>query len=754
MKKSAAAARLEELRMLIAHHDYRYYVLDEPEVPDSEYDRLFRELRDLEGAHPDLVTPDSPTQRVGGAPLAAFHEVEHRVPMLSLDNALTAQAMREFDRRVRERLQREGDVVYAAEPKLDGLAINLRYEHGLLVEAATRGDGRRGENVTQNVRTIGAVPLRLRGGGWPDVLEVRGEIFMPRKGFDELNARQRAAGDKTFANPRNAAAGSLRQLDPTITATRPLAMFSYGVGEIDGGAMGATHSANMALLKGWGLPVSPELQVLEGLDACDAYFDDMGRRRARLAYDIDGVVFKVDALADQQRLGFVARAPRWAIARKFPAQEELTVVEAIEFQVGRTGAVTPVARLHPVFVGGVTVSNATLHNMDEIARKDVRVGDTVFVRRAGDVIPEVVRVLIERRPKATSPVDMPTQCPECGSDIVRPEGEAVARCSGGLFCPAQRKEAIKHFASRRAMDIEGLGDKIVQQLVDADLVHSPADLYRLTRDDLLKLEGFADLSADNLIAAIEASQATTLARFVFALGIPLVGEEVASVLADYFGGIQRIVDSKFDEYEFPSGVKGIGQTGAENIVGFFSQNTTWITEGATLEEQIGSLGIAGLSRSQARGLAEAFASVEQLSGASVDDLKYDPRHHPIGGGVGGKVAESVTRFMAQPRNRAVIEELIAQGVHWPDPPPAQGDAVASLTGKTFVLTGTLASMSRDEAKQRLQALGAKVTGSVSAKTDFVVVGDSPGSKLDKALELGVPTLDEAGLRGLLDQPGR
>ncbi|MCB1723823.1 MAG: NAD-dependent DNA ligase LigA [Gammaproteobacteria bacterium] len=723
--------------MLIAHHDYRYYVLDEPEVPDSEYDRLFRELRDLEGAHPDLVTPDSPTQRVGGAPLAAFHEVEHRVPMLSLDNALTAQAMREFDRRVRERLQREGDVVYAAEPKLDGLAINLRYEHGLLVEAATRGDGRRGENVTQNVRTIGAVPLRLRGGGWPDVLEVRGEIFMPRKGFDELNARQRAAGDKTFANPRNAAAGSLRQLDPTITATRPLAMFSYGVGEIDGGAMGATHSANMALLKGWGLPVSPELQVLEGLDACDAYFDDMGRRRARLAYDIDGVVFKVDALADQQRLGFVARAPRWAIARKFPAQEELTVVEAIEFQVGRTGAVTPVARLHPVFVGGVTVSNATLHNMDEIARKDVRVGDTVFVRRAGDVIPEVVRVLIERRPKATSPVDMPTQCPECGSDIVRPEGEAVARCSGGLFCPAQRKEAIKHFASRRAMDIEGLGDKLVEQLVDLGLVEDPADLFALDVETLSGLERMGEKSAHNLVDALIRSRDTTLPRFLFALGILGIGETIAATVAETCGtldAVEALRLSNLIEIK-PSQAKRLH----EILEGHPEQR-------ARMLDLTVVNGAKWFTHAHAAMLAERFERIRDAVAAGPDALANAPDTKIEG--VGDVLAEKLVTFFRQPHNRDVIGKLQHAGVRWPAIEVRPDDAVLALSGKTFVLTGTL-SQPRDVFKARLLALGAKVAGSVSNKTDFVVAGVEAGSKLDKANALGVPVLDEEQLEALL-----
>lgn len=665
----AVRAKAQHLREQIEDHNYRYYVLDDPQVPDSEFDRLFRELQDLEARFPELITPDSPTQRVGGAPLAAFGEVEHRVPMLSLDNALSPEALADFDRRVRERLERDGDVRYAAEPKLDGLAISLRYEQGLLVQAATRGDGTHGENVTRNVRTIASVPLRLRGGDWPPLLEVRGEIFMPRKGFEALNARQRAQGDKVFANPRNAAAGSLRQLDPGITAARPLAMFCYGLGEVEGRAMAPTHSGNMALLKDWGLPVSPELRVVSGLPQCMAYFEDIGVRRAQLTYEIDGVVFKVDSIADQRQLGFVSRAPRWAIAGKFPAQEELTVVEAVGFQVGRTGAVTPVARLKPVFVGGVTVSNATLHNMDEVQRKDVRVGDTVTVRRAGDVIPEVVQVLTERRPAGARKVKLPAQCPVCGSDIERIEGEAVARCSGGLYCAAQRKEAVKHFASRRAMDIEGLGDKLIEQLIDQSLIDDPADLFALQPGTLAGLERMGEKSAANLVGALHKARATTLPRFLYALGIREVGEATAQALARQFG------------------------------------------------------------------------SLDAIGAAEEDVLQQTPDVGPV-------VAHHVNTFFRQPHNLAVIDKLRQAGVHWTEGEPTPLPESLPFAGRTFVLTGAL-SEPRDVIKQRLQALGAKVAGSVSKKTDYVIAGEDAGSKLEKARDLGVEVLDEDGLNRLI-----
>jgi DNA ligase (NAD+) len=732
-----AAARVRRLREEIERHNYQYYVLDDPLIPDSEFDRLLRELQALEAEHPELVSPDSPTQRVGGAPSSAFAEVEHSVPMLSLENALSAQEMADFDRRVRERLGVEGSVAYAAEPKLDGLAVSLRYEDGILVQAATRGDGSRGENVTANVRTIRSVPLRLRGQDWPALLEVRGEVFMPREGFAALNRRQRESGDKTFANPRNAAAGSLRQLDPAVTARRPLAFFCYGLGEVEGGAIADSHSAGMALLRGWGLPVSPELEVVTGLDGCAAYYRRIGTARDSLAYDIDGVVFKVDDLAAQVRLGFVARAPRWAVAYKFPAQEALTVVEAVEFQVGRTGALTPVARLHPVSVGGVTVSNATLHNMDEVRRKDVRVGDTVYVRRAGDVIPEVVRVLVERRPPDARQVELPAHCPECGSEVVKPEGEAAARCSGGLFCPAQRKEAILHFASRRAMDIEGLGDKLVDQLVDLGLVRDPADLFALDVDQLAALERMGPKSAQNLVDALDRARQTTLPRFLFALGIPGVGEATAATIAGVCGSFDRVM-----------------ALGLSNLVEIKPSQARRLHELlAGLEEQQAALpdvgplpGAKWFDHVHAAMLAEHYHSVADAIAAGPEGLANAPDVKIEG--VGDVLAEQLVTFFRQPHNREVIAKLRDAGVAWADAAPAGEAADQPLAGKTLVLTGTL-SEPRDRVKARLEALGAKVAGSVSAKTDYVVAGAEAGSKLDKAHKLGIAVLDEAGLADLI-----
>lgn len=663
------AARIQALREQIRQHNYLYYVLDEPSIPDAEYDRLMNELLELEQAHPDLVTPDSPTQRVGATPSSAFSEVRHSVPMLSLSNAFSDEDMEDFDSRVRKLLEQTSPVTYVAEPKLDGLAISIRYERGQLVRAATRGDGSTGEDVTNNVRTIHNIPLRLLGEGWPEVLEVRGEIYMPKKGFMALNQAARDKGDKTFANPRNAAAGSLRQLDASVTASRPLRFCCYGWGEYQEPLPHGSYHQMLQALKAYGIPISPELRVLNGLDDCAEYFAQLGRRRDALDYDIDGVVYKVDDLRQQAELGFVSRAPRWAIARKYPAQEELTVIEDVEFQVGRTGAVTPVARLKPVFVGGVTVSNATLHNMDEVKRKDVRVGDTVFVRRAGDVIPEVVRVLPERRPADAREIQLPLQCPVCGADVVKAEGEAVARCSGGLYCAAQRKEALKHFASRTAMDIEGLGDKLVEQLVDRGMVHDPSDLYRLTLDDISGLERMAEKSASNLLNALQASKHTSLARFLFALGIREVGEATSLTLAKHFGSLQAI------------------------------------------------------------------------QGAKVEDLVQVQDVGPV-------VASHIAAFFHQAHNLEVIERLLAAGIHPEEQSAARDESSQVLAGKTFVLTGTL-SVPRDQVKARLQALGAKVAGSVSKKTDYVVAGEEAGSKLEKALELGVSVLSEQELNRML-----
>jgi DNA ligase (NAD+) len=668
--KGSVQQRIQQLREEINHHNHLYYVLDEPHVPDSEYDRLLRELQQLEAKHPDLITPDSPTQRVGAEPLKAFAEVKHRLPMLSLDNAFSDEEFESFERRVKERLETDKEITYCAEPKLDGLAVSLRYESGQLVQAATRGDGSQGEDVTHNVRTIQSVPLRLIGDGWPDVLEVRGEVFMPKAGFERFNAEARKAGEKEFVNPRNAAAGSLRQLDPKITATRPLDMFCYGFGEIAGGPLADTHSAGIAMLAQWGLRTSPEMKILVGIGQCKEYFDQIAQRRDGLEYDIDGVVFKVDSLADQDSLGFVARSPRWAIARKFPAQEELTTVESIEFQVGRTGAITPVARLNPVFVGGVTVSNATLHNMDEVAKKDVRAGDTVFVRRAGDVIPEVVRVLKERRKEGAGPVELPQHCPECGSDVIKPEGEAVARCSGGLFCSAQRKEAIKHFASRRMLDIEGLGDKLVEAIVDQGMVHDLADIYTLSHEQYAGLERMGEKSAENLLQALEKSKHTTLGRFLYALGIREVGEVTASALASHFRTLDAIMQAKADDL---SQIEGIGPIMAEHIVAFFQQ----------------------------------------------------------------------------PHNLEVIQKLLDAGIYW-DRVEAPAADVQILAGKSFVITGTL-SRPRSEIKDELISMGAKVVGSVSKKTDYLLAGSEAGSKLAKAEKLGVTIIDEDGLNDLIQQ---
>ncbi len=668
MAAREAARRIEELRAQVAHHDYRYYVLDDPEVSDATYDRLMRELRELEAAHPELVTPDSPTQRVGGAAAQAFPAVVHTVPMLSLENAFTEEDIVDFDRRVRARLEVE-EVEYAAEPKLDGLAISLRYEGGRLAQAATRGDGSRGEDVTANVRAIRAVPLRLRGAP-PKVIEVRGEVFMTRRSFEALNRQAAEKGEKTFVNPRNAAAGSLRQLDPKITAQRALDICCYGLGAVEGWKMPTRQSAILAALRELGLRTAAEAAVVEGVAGCLAYHATLAGRRNALAYEIDGVVYKVDRLDWQRELGFVARAPRWAVAHKFPAQEETTVVRAVEFQVGRTGALTPVARLEPVFVGGVTVSNVTLHNMDELARKDVRIGDAVVVRRAGDVIPEVVRVIVERRPADARVVKLPAKCPVCGSPVVRAEGEAVARCTGGLICAAQRRESLRHFAARRAMDIDGLGDRLVEQLVERGRVRTPADLYTLTAQELSDLDRMGERSAAKLVDALERSKRTTLARFLFALGIPEVGEATALALAEHFGTLEALM--------------------------------------AASEEEI----------------------------QSVRDI-------------GPVVAAHVHAFFAEPRNRKVIALLRRHGVTWPDVARARSGAGGALRGATLVITGTLESMTRDQARDSARAAGATVTDSVSKKTTFLVAGREAGSKLRRAQELGIRVIDEAEFTELM-----
>lgn len=680
----APAERVQTLRNQIEHHNYRYYVLDDPEITDAEFDRLMRELQEFEQTHPELVTEDSPTQRVGAKPASGFREVRHLVPMLSLDNCFDEDELRAFDRRVHDRLGISQPIEYVAEPKLDGLAVNLRYEAGRLVQAATRGDGVTGEDITLNVRTIASIPLHLRGVSSPEILEVRGEVYMPRAGFDAMNAEARRHGEKVFVNPRNAAAGSLRQLDPTVTAARPLAFYAYGLGETRGFEVARSHSAVLETLRNFGLPVCASIRVVTGVAGCLKFYHDMGRQRADLPFEIDGVVYKVNDLGWQERLGFVARAPRFAIAHKFPAEEAQTRVMDIEFQVGRTGALTPVARLEPVFVGGVTVSNATLHNMDEVARKDVRVGDTIIVRRAGDVIPEVVRVVIDQRPAHARLIQLPAICPVCGSEVMRVEGEAVARCSGGLICPAQRKESVRHFASRRAMDIEGLGEKLIDQLVECGLIDHVDGLFRLTRDDLMKLERMGEKSADNLLQAIERSKQTELPRFLYALGIREVGEATARALAAYFGDLGPLVDAA-----------------AEDLL---TENDPTIRE------------------------KERYPRLQQVKD------------------IGPVVARQICHFFADIRNQTVIASLQNQGVSWPATPAM---TAGPLTGQTYVLTGTLNDFSRDQAKQALEARGARVSGSVSSKTTGVIAGSDPGSKLAKAERLGVQILDEEDLRALI-----
>jgi DNA ligase (NAD+) len=679
MSSSQNARKLvAELRRKISHNDHCYYVLDEPELPDAEYDRLFNQLKELEQAHPELASPESPTQRVSGSPQAGFGSVAHGVAMLSLDNAFRPDQMRDFNRRIEDRLEESEPIQFSAEPKLDGMAISIRYESGRLAIAATRGDGKTGEDVTHNVRTIRAVPLQLRGADFPSVLEVRGEVFMPRKGFDELNRLAREKGEKTFANPRNAAAGSLRQLDPKVAASRPLSMFVYGLGVVEGGVLPDRLSQTFARLADWGFRICPENKVVDGVEGCLDYYSKIGARRDDLPYEIDGVVYKVDDYSRQEALGFVSRAPRWAIAYKFPAQEELTRVNAIDWQVGRTGAITPVARLEPVAVGGVTVSNATLHNLDELERKDVKIGDTVIVRRAGDVIPEVVAVVLERRPKGARRPALPKVCPVCGSGVDRPEGEAVARCSGGLYCSAQRKEALKHFVSRRALDIEGLGSKLIDQFVDQDMVKTPADLFDknlINEESVAGLERMADKSAAKVLASIESSRVVPLGRFLYALGIREVGDTTAENLADHFGSLEQLLQAADDP----------------------------------------------------------------------ELLQLVPDVGPI-------VAEHIHAFLSQPHNMTVIDQLTgADGLQLSNPvvKPAEQTAHA-FNGKSIVVTGALGSLSRDAAKDAIRQRGGKVTGSVSAKTDYLVYGDKPGSKLEKAQKLGIKMLDEEALLKFLD----
>ncbi|KLV05902.1 NAD-dependent DNA ligase LigA [Photobacterium aquae] len=664
--------QLTELRDLLTYHGHRYYVEDNPEIPDAEYDRLMQQLLSLEADHPTLVTLDSPSQRVGGKPLDGFTQITHEIPMLSLDNAFNDEELEAFEKRMRDRLPALASLAYCCEPKLDGLAVSLMYENGVLVQAATRGDGMTGENITENVRTIRSIPLKLRGDDWPARLEVRGEVFMPKQGFDALNEKARKKGEKTFANPRNAAAGSLRQLDPRITATRPLSFYAYAVGVVEGKELAGSQYERLVQLKEWGLPMCPEVRQLDSMKEVIAYYQSIGDKRATLPYEIDGVVIKTDDIATQLQLGFVSRAPRWAIAYKFPAQEEMTLLNNVEFQVGRTGAITPVAKLEPVFVGGVTVSNATLHNADEIERLGVMVGDTVVIRRAGDVIPQVASVVLSRRPDDAKPIVFPATCPVCDSKVERIEGEAVARCSGGLFCQAQRKEALKHFVSRKALDVDGCGEKVIEQLVDREMVTTPADLFKLSAGVVTVLERMGPKSAQKLVDAFAASKLTTLPRFLYSLGIREVGEATAANLANHFETLDAIL----------------------------------------------------------------AADKEQL--IKVPD-------------VGDIVAAHVYHFFREEHNIAVIDDLIEVGIHWPAIEKSEAEGERLLEGKTVVLTGTLSQLSRSDAKEALQKLGAKVTGSVSKKTDLLVAGEAAGSKLAKAQELGIEIWDEQALVDILSR---
>ena len=819
------AARAAALRQQLDDASYRYHVLDEPNIPDAEYDRLLRELDELEAAHPQLVTPDSPTQRVGAVASGRFAEVRHAMPMLSLGNAFDEDEVREFVRRISDRLGR-GKLVFSAEPKLDGLAISLRYEGGVFVQGATRGDGATGEDVTANLRTVKAIPLKLRGSGWPQVLEVRGEVYMPRAAFEAYNEQARLHGGKVLANPRNGAAGSLRQLDARITAQRPLAFFAYGTGAVEGGTLPDSHSGVLKQLREWGFPVSDLTRIVEGVDGLLAYAREIGERRDGLPFDIDGVVYKLDDAEGQREMGFVSRAPRWAIARKYAAQEQSTTVEAIEIQIGRTGAATPVARLAPVQVAGVTVTNATLHNADQIARLDVRVGDAVIVRRAGDVIPEVVSVIVERRPEGTQAWQIPTQCPVCGSEIVREEGAAVWRCSGELSCPAQRKEAIAHFVSRRAMDVDGLGDKFIELLVDAGVVQGVADLYALDLDQLLQLrlvtgaetpEGFlrdarehlasgayarleatlaqvrgeaeqapagwqADLLraglpdfdwnrkkiatkwAENLIAALEKSKHTTLERFLFALGIEHVGESTAKALAAWFGDLEIVRRLPWPVFKR---VPDIGGEVARSLGKFFQQAgnqqaiddllsrgveitdahapSGLLREGLTLATLLADLEIPKLTRLRADALATAMPAVADIVDAAPEGL--------VTAGLPKETAAALVAWLEADDHAQLLLETGAALQRLDSVTPQQAiEQTGPLTGKNVVLTGSLEAMTRDEAGARLEALGAKVTGSVSKKTSLVVAGSEAGSKLTKAQDLGIDIWDEAALLAFLDQP--
>ena len=773
------AERAAELRKKLEDASYRYHVLDAPDIPDVEYDRMLRELDELEAAHPELATPDSPTRRIGSAPSGRFAEVRHAIPMLSLGNAFSDEEVQDFVRRIDETLDR-GALVFSAEPKLDGLAISLRYEHGVFVQGATRGDGASGEDVTANLRTLKAIPLQLRGSGWPGVLEVRGEVYMPRADFEKYNEHARLHGGKVLANPRNGAAGSLRQLDPAVTAQRPLSFFAYGIGLVDGGALPATHSATLALLREWGFPVSDLATVVQGVEGLLAYYQRIGAARDGLAFDIDGVVYKLDDYAGQRELGFVSRAPRWAIAHKFPAQEQTTVLESIEVNVGRTGAVTPWALMKPVQVGGVTVTRATLHNADHVARLDVRNGDTVIVRRAGDVIPEVVQVVPDQRPPGTQPWSMPVRCPVCGAEVVREEGAAVWRCSGELSCPAQRVQAVFHFASRRAMDIDGLGERYIESLAEFGYLQDVSDLYRLTLDDLLEMKRCVDERdgsvpetvkagkiatkwADNLIEAIDRSRETTLARFLYALGIEHVGESTAKALAQWFGDLELIRHLPWPLFKRVPDIGGevaralghfLDQPGNQQVIDRLLARGVRITdarapnpklaEALDLATLLVDLEIPKITPVRAAQLGGAFADAQALLDA--------PVHNLVTAGLPAETAGALVAWLEIEANAGLLLRAAQAQAELRARLPERGEQAAGpLEGKTVVLTGTLASMGRDEAKEKLEALGAKAAGSVSKKTSFVVAGSEAGSKLAKAEELGIEVWDEVRLLVFLAQ---
>lgn len=785
----AEVARAAELRRRIEDANYRYHVLDDPDIADAEYDRLMRELEALEAEYTDLAALDSPTRRVGARAHGGFAEVIHALPMLSLGNAFEQEGdtdrekyreVAEFERRIEQTLGRK-QPVFSVEPKLDGLAISLRYEDGVFVQGATRGDGAVGEDVTANLRTVKAIPLRLRGSDWPRVLEVRGEVIMPRAGFEKFNERAREAGEKPLANPRNGAAGSLRQLDPAITAKRPLAFFAYAIGLVEDGELPDTHSATLAKLREWGFPVSPEVSTAKGFEGLITYFRKIGEKRDSLPYDIDGVVYKLDDYEGQREMGFVSRAPRWAIAHKYPAQEQMTTVEAIEIQIGRTGAATPVARLTPVQVGGVTVTNATLHNADQVARLDVRIGDTVIVRRAGDVIPEVARVVDERRPAGTVAWRMPATCPVCGSELLREEGAAAYRCSGGLICAAQRKEALIHFASRRAMDIDGLGDRFVDALVEFDMVHTPADLYAMTVDRFVQMKTLADERdgstpetvkqgkvatrwAENLVAAIEASKQSTLPRFLFGLGIMHIGESTAKTLASWLGSLEFVRHTPAPVLRV---LPDIGDEVATSIAAFFEQEGNQKVVDALLDAGIvfADEGVPSPKLRERLGLDVLLdaAKVPKLGPkstatlaknyANLDALIKAGEHQWIVAGVPQAAASNLSAYLADSDRAAALRASAEAMARLAEALPAKAAAALPLEGLTYVITGTMEALKRDDATERLEGLGAKVAGSVSKKTTAVFAGEAAGSKLDKAKELGVPVYTEADLVALLAEHG-